>query len=72
MRGGRRRRHAIKVQRKQDLVPEVLDVVCGHGRIRYPIVDNSIDRYRDRVSREDLGEKKNDITKLTGAQKTDR
>ena len=39
------RRHAIKVRRKQDLVPEVLDVVCGHGRIRYPIVDYSIDSY---------------------------
>ena len=70
--GGRPRRHAIKVQRKQGLVPEVLDVVCGHGRIGYPIVDDSIDGYCYRVSREDLAVKERkeiDIRRQTDRQK---
>ena len=37
-------------------LPVVLDVVCGHGRIGHPVVNDGIDAHRDGVSGEDLKE----------------
>ncbi len=55
--GSLKRKRASSTRFSYTYVPVVFNVVRGHGRVGHPVVDDSVDAHRYRVSRQDLERK---------------